>query len=323
MLNTTTLSPLCKAFYERLMLEQLVGKFWFLSFADEGRVITLKEGEYSVEFSRFTELTPATTPLTEGVTPPGQDYSATLITAVPSQYGDWTGFTDRVSMTSIDPTITRIVNSQKLQASKSFDIICRDTLVNTSTSRQYANGKSAREQLTATDILTTADIDLGVRTLERNSVPYIDDEFGGSYVLMIHPDQKLDIRKDENWKKPDQYGAGVKHYNGEVGRWNRCRIIVNSNAKKFAGAGASGVDVFASPMFGAHWFGTVKWVDDTGGVKVEVDGGQMIEIFVHQLGSAGAADPLNQRGSVGWKASLVVKILNQLCGIILETGATA
>lgn len=320
-LNTTTLSPLCKAFYERLILEQLVGQFWFLSFADPGRVISLKPGEYSVEFRRYTELTPATTPLTEGVTPPGEDFSASLITATPSQLGSWTRFTDQISMVSIDPIVTQIVNAQKLQAAKTIDITCRDTLVNTSTSRQYANGKSARNQLTALDVLTTNDIDVAVRTMERNNVPKIPDEFGGSFVLMIHPDQKFDYRHDENWKKPDQYGAGVKQYSGEVGRWNGCRVIVNSNAKKFPGAGASGVDVFASPIFGMHWFGAIKWADDTGGVKVETDGGQMIEVFVKPLGSGD--DPLNQRGSVGWKTSLVIKILNQLCGIILETGATA
>jgi N4-gp56 family major capsid protein len=39
-------------------------------------------------------------------------------------------------------------------------------------------------------------------------------------------------------------------------------------------------------------------------------GAESGEFYVHPLGSAGAGDPLNQRGSVGWKHPFVSRILN-------------
>jgi N4-gp56 family major capsid protein len=39
-------------------------------------------------------------------------------------------------------------------------------------------------------------------------------------------------------------------------------------------------------------------------------GAESGEFYVEQLGSAGAADPLHQRGSVGWQHPFVARILN-------------
>jgi N4-gp56 family major capsid protein len=38
---------------------------------------------------------------------------------------------------------------------------------------------------------------------------------------------------------------------------------------------------------------------------------QPLETITKAPGSSGTADPLNQRGTIGWKASKDVKILNQ------------
>jgi N4-gp56 family major capsid protein len=36
-----------------------------------------------------------------------------------------------------------------------------------------------------------------------------------------------------------------------------------------------------------------------------------MKMIVKPLGSSGSSDPLDQRGSIGWKANVVAKILNQ------------
>ena len=53
----------------------------------------------------------------------------------------------------------------------------------------------------------------------------------------------------------------------------------------------------------------------------EVTGGGLQHI-VKQLGSSGAADPLNQRASVGWKAVKVAERLVEQYMIRIETGST-
>lgn len=61
-----------------------------------------------------------------------------------------------------------------------------------------------------------------------------------------------------------------------------------------------GTDVGAALFLGADAYGITKLE------------GAGLETIVKQKGSAGAADPLNQRGTVGWKATIVAKILAEL-----------
>ncbi len=76
-------------------------------------------------------------------------------------------------------------------------------------------------------------------------------------------------------------------------------------------AGNQGRDVYATLIFGDNAFGTTS-----------VTGGG-IEHIVKQLGSAGSADPLNQRASVGWKATKATVRLVEAFMVRLETTSSA
>ena len=74
--------------------------------------------------------------------------------------------------------------------------------------------------------------------------------------------------------------------------------ITDGTTKIYPGeAGLNGVSVFASLFFGDGAYGTT-----------EVEGGGL-QTIVKQKGSAGTADPLDQRSSVGWKALKTAEIL--------------
>ncbi|MBE6583631.1 MAG: N4-gp56 family major capsid protein [Ruminococcaceae bacterium] len=75
-------------------------------------------------------------------------------------------------------------------------------------------------------------------------------------------------------------------------------------------AGACGVDVYATLIFGENAYGTTSLKD----------GG--LEHIVKQLGSAGSSDPLNQRATVGWKATKVTVRLVEAFMIRIETAAS-
>jgi len=75
-------------------------------------------------------------------------------------------------------------------------------------------------------------------------------------------------------------------------------------------AGAAGRDVYSTLFIGADAYGTTK-----------VSGGGL-QTFVKQLGSAGSADPLNQRATVGWKAVKTAIILTQAFMLRVETAST-
>ena len=74
--------------------------------------------------------------------------------------------------------------------------------------------------------------------------------------------------------------------------------------------GKGGRNVYATLVFGDNAFGTTS-----------IEGGGL-EHIVKQLGSAGSSDPLNQRASVGWKASKAAARLVEAFMVRIETTAS-
>ena len=88
-------------------------------------------------------------------------------------------------------------------------------------------------------------------------------------------------------------------------------VTVEDNAILYPGeAGAQGRDVYVTLVLGADGYGTT-----------EITGGGL-EHIVKQLGSAGTGDPLNQRASVGWKATKVAVRLDDSAIRRIETCST-
>ena len=88
-------------------------------------------------------------------------------------------------------------------------------------------------------------------------------------------------------------------------------VTCSANAIIYPGeAGANGVDVYATLVFGENAYCTTTLAD----------GG--LEHIVKQLGSAGSSDPLNQRATVGWKATKVTVRLVEAFMIRIETAAS-
>lgn len=75
-------------------------------------------------------------------------------------------------------------------------------------------------------------------------------------------------------------------------------------------AGLGGCDVYATLIIGDNAYGTT-----------EISGGGLTHI-IKQLGSAGTADPLNQRASAGWKATKAAVRLVEPYMIRIETAST-
>ena len=89
------------------------------------------------------------------------------------------------------------------------------------------------------------------------------------------------------------------------------KVSCEANTVIYPGeAGACGVDVYATLVFGDNAYGTTSLSD----------GG--LEHIVKQLGSAGSSDPLNQRATVGWKATKVTVRLVEAFMIRIETAAS-
>lgn len=250
-----------------------------------------KNGGKKIEFRKFAALPKALTPLTEGVTPDGKKLSATSIEATVAQYGDYVVLSDMLDLTAIDPAVVEATKVIGRQAGLTLDTITRNVL-HTGTNVFYApkadgTPVTSRAGLDGTCKLTVDLVRRVAAFLKKNNAPKIN----GSYVAIIHPFAAYDLMSDPKWEEPHKYQDTSNIYEGEIGKIAGVRFVESSEAKIYEG----GV------------FGTLFLADGAYGVT-EITGGGL-QTIIKQLGSAGVADALNQRSSVGWKATKTAEIL--------------
>lgn len=257
-----------------------------------------KNGGKTIQFRKYKPLSSDINErlLAEGKTPHGQNLSMTVVEATVAQYGGYIELSDMLLLTAIDNNLVQATRLLGSQAGRVLDAITREEMANT-TNVQFAAGQVDSEtQLSSTNeehYLTVAAVKRAVRTLKRNNAPKID----GSYIAIIHTDVAHDLMNDKEWRYPHEYKDTENIYEGEIGKVHGVRFVETSEGKVYAKAGASGSDVYATFIFGADAYGTT-----------DISGGGL-EHIVKQLGSAGSSDPLNQRATVGWKATKVSKLL--------------
>ena len=270
-----------------------------------------KNGGKIIEFRKYDSLPKALTPLTEGVTPNGQKLSMSVITSNVQQYGGYIELSDILLLTAIDNNLVQATKLLGSQAGRTLDTITREVL-NGGTNVQYAEGQvTARNalvggQASGNHYLTVDAVRRAVRFLKVMNAPKIN----GSYVGIIHPDVSYDLMSDPKWVNVKTYSDPDGIYEGEIGKIEGVRFVETSEAKVFEGAGASGVDVYSTLILGADAYGVT-----------EITGGGL-EHIVKQLGSAGTADPLNQRATAGWKATKTAERLVEQYMIRIETAST-
>lgn len=303
--TTTTLSVEAQTFYDRTLLERLTPNLVFAKYGQK-KVLPQNEGN-TVNFRRFNSYAPATTALTEGVTPAGKTPTVTEVEAELEQYGDFTEYSDFIDMVGIDPVVTEITEVHGEQAGNTIDQVIRD-VVSAGTNVIYATGADT-SAVTANDKLTGTLVKKAVKTLRRANAKPLE---GGYFIGIIHPDVADDLMNDALWQDVSKYNGGEEIKKGEVGRLHGVRFIVTTNAKVKEGAGASSADVYCSMIIGKGAYGVV-----------ELEGAAKPQTIVKPVGSSGSSDPLNQRGSVGWKAAVATARLDELSMVRIETSASA
>ena len=264
-----------------------------------------KNGGKTIEFRKYSPFAKALTPITEGVTPDGHKLNVTDLTATVAQYGDYVELSDVLLLTAIDNNLVEATKLCGNQAGETLDTVTREVLVG-GTNVQYAGGVSDRSALAADNKLTVDDCFKAARFLKTQKAQKID----GYYVAIIHPDVAYDLMRSEDWVNAVQYAGSAQLFEGEIGRVAGIRFVETTEAKIFAKAGSGSKDVYATLVLGANAYGVT-----------EVEGGGLQHI-VKQLGSAGTADPLNQRATVGWKAIKTAERLVEGYMIRIESCST-
>jgi len=260
-------------------------------------------GGKTIEFRKYDSLPKLTTPINEGVTPDGQKLNVTTITATVGQYGGYVTLTDVLLLTAIDNNLVEATKLIASQAGRTLDTITRNVLVGNATMDFFPNGKTQVSDLvggaqSGNDYITVDLVRQVVRALKKQNT----EKVNGYYWGIIHPDIEYDLMSDPEWKYPHQYKDTSNLYENELGEIAGVRFVESTEAKieknkAKNGSTANARDVYHTLIGGANAYGVT-----------EVTGGGLKHI-VKPLGSAGSADPLDQRATVGWKAMKVAEVL--------------
>ena len=294
-------------FYDRTLLEKAVPAFLYNRFA-QVRDIPANSGTNVIKFRKYGLLAANTTPLTEGVTPAGKALAVTDITATVLRYGDYVTLTDKVVTETYDPILTETADILGEQAGDTIDQLCRDIVCATST-KQYAGAATQTTEVDTDMLLDRDEIKEAVRTLKNaNAKPMtsmIDASTGFNtqplnrcFIGIVHPNTAFDLDDASGWIPVQNYPNKGDVMENEIGSCAGVRFLESTNAKVRASGGANGINVYSTLIIAQNAYAQTRI------------SGQTLKNIVKPLGSAGTADPLDQRTTSGWKLSYVAKVLD-------------
>lgn len=308
--TTTQVTAAVNYYYNRVMLKAARPLLVHLNWA-QVKDIPTNQGA-SIRFRRYTLLSAATTALTEGTTPDGSQLAITNVNATVAQYGDFVTITDWLKYTTLDPILTETADLLGQQAGNTLDQLCRN-VIGAGTTIQYASTATTTATVTASMKITRDEIREAVRTLQGNdcakmtrmvnaSTGFNTSPINASYIGIISHSTLYDLKDQTGFIPVEEYASQKNVMEGEVGAMDDVRFVMTTNAL----TESSTVTVHHTLIIGANFYGISRI------------SGHAIENIIKPLGSAGTADPLNQRATSGWKASFVAKILNENFAVRIE-----
>lgn len=310
--NMTTSSGLSagmQTYYNRTLLEDKEDKLIHRQFCTH--IPFPRNNGTTMNLRKLLKIPSKITPLSEGNPGDGEMLSETAVTISIAQYGDYAVTTDWLDMVHLDERIERRVKRMGDAGMRSLDtIVCNEMA--TATNVIYANGKTARANVAASDKLTNVELRKAVVFLKNHLAEPFD---GGMYVAIINPNITYDLQDDPRFLAVSQYQDKMNVYRGEIGRLNGLygvRLVEATNMKIFTAAGASSADVASVIVLGRDA------VYDTDLMSANP------RVIVKNKGSAGTLDPLDQIATVGWKMDgYGVKVLQPQYCVRIECGFTA
>ena len=237
-INTASTTAFNKQFYDKKLLETAKTRLVHASFGQK-RSIPKHNGK-RVEFRKYDLFTPDQNALTltEGVTPNGQSLSQSAIEAEVKQYGAYVEVSDLLDLTAYDEVISDSAELLGEQLGTVIEWVTRDAMCAT-TNVQYANGKSARSELTAADKLTVNEVRKAVRTLKNNKARTFASAIDGSarkphFICICSPDATYDLQSDPLWQDVSKYSNAEQIYSGEIGRLFGVVFVEATEAKVYS-----------------------------------------------------------------------------------------
>jgi N4-gp56 family major capsid protein len=216
-----------------------------------------------------------------------------------------------------DPVFTEMRQVIAEQAAQTVEKV-RFGYLKAGTNVYYANGSNRAAVNTALTLTLQRKVIRGFR--RQNAMPYTSvlkssvvqeaEAVEASYVGLVHPDCEFVIRGLTGFKHVKDYGTGPI-WEGEIGAVESVRYVMSTVFESWPDAGGavgsnistagSASDVYPVIYLTANAFATIA-----------LRGQNAMSLIVKNPGSGGSTDPLNQRGTIGWKTMMTAVILQQL-----------
>jgi len=273
----------------------------------------------TIKFRRYEALDPATTPLTEGVTPQGNTMTATDVQATLQQYGDYVPISDKIMDTHEDPVFKEAQAVTGEQAADTVEILLFNVL-KAGTNVYYSTGASRAA--------VTLPISLGlqrkvIRGFKRqkarmitkkqdSSVKFNTENVAKGFIAFVHPDMENDIRAMAGFIDVKDYGSMTPH-DSEIGAVESVRYLYSTIFESWADAGGANAAMIGTtdPAANVDVYPVIYVAADSFAVT-PLKGKNAIMPMVLNPGVPREGDPLGQRGYVGWKTWFAACILNQV-----------
>lgn len=278
-----------------------------------------KNSTNAIKFRRPVPFNPATTPLTEGVTPAGGTMAYEDVSVTLAQYGDYVEISDVVADTHEDPVLKDVTALTGEQAGITREMILWGVL-KAATNKFYGGAATSIATVAAGDVMTRAIQRAVTKSLKANkakkvtsmvssSVKFNTQPIDAAFLAFCHTDLEGSIRDMAGFTPVEQYG-NTKPLPYEIGKVEDVRYIASPELTARAAAGAAGIDVYTIIVIGKHAYGDVA-----------MRNGNSTKIMVQNPNTPRGGDPLGQRGTIGWKCYAAPLVLNQAWIAAIEVAA--
>jgi len=262
----------------------------------------------TIKFNKVLKLsTLEDSPLSEGVTPVEQQARMIRLSKSIDQYGAFMTTTDRLQGESINGLTAEFNKISAEQAAETMNKVVRDDLYG-STNIRYAGGVANRNAITSST-MPFADFNFMFQAfkLEHVKVPKNRVATGGSEKVGTLPQRRqypclfpvesqglieaLDDGLGATYVSAERYMTQKALWPDEEGSFKHFAFLTNTEVDVVTNAAGTPQDIALGLVFGDKAFHTTK-----------VGAGD-VQIFIKALGSGGTSDPIDQRSTIGWKAT--------------------
>lgn len=310
------------------------------------------QGSMSVKWRRIENLSPITTALGE---PTGTaaaflgrtavQPTITDVTVAVAKYGNPIIVTEEVDLFNVNSKTIQLVDTLGANAGESLNLLMESAFSSGFTTVRYTGGSN---DTGVTGVITLNDIKYANNYLNRNSgMKFTAQGFGSqnygtspirdSYLGICHVDVEEDIRAITGFIPVEQYGGYTETYPFEFGAVGGVRfcsteiIPITTGIATTSTAGTRGStdvlnDVYSTYIFGKEAVGSVGLGNMHATNSYEMYDPKKppaVELINKAVGSGGTFDPLNEIGTVAWKAWFAGKVLNANWGVKIRSMASA